>query len=104
MVTHNHNTNAYNVFKSLKATNLHEDFLYLSPLWKEYQEEYEALSKEEKDELIEEFNAYKQDTMKICCLTAHTCIQDVANVAHNVQLLMTGVTYCVGIEGFFCIV
>lgn len=63
--------------------------LKLVALQKEYQEEYEALSKEEKDELIEEFNAYKQDTMKICCLTAHTCIQDVANVAHNVQLLVS---------------
>lgn len=60
----------------------------LLTLQQEYHEEYEALTKEEKAEIIEEFNVHKQEGMKICCPTARACIQDVANVSRNMQLLV----------------
>ncbi|KAF8240562.1 hypothetical protein L208DRAFT_1528165 [Tricholoma matsutake] len=54
IVNHHNNMNAYNAFKSLKATE-EGNLMKLIMLQQEYHEEYEALTKEEKDELIEEF-------------------------------------------------
>lgn len=52
-------------------------------LQQEYHKEYKALTKEEKDDLIEEFNTHKQEDMKIHHPTACAHIQDVANSACN---------------------
>jgi hypothetical protein len=60
----------------------------LSTLQQEYHKEYEGLTKEEKAKLIEEFNTHKQEGMKIRRPTARARIQDVANVARNMQLLV----------------
>ena len=55
----------------------------LTVLQQEYHEEYEALTKEEKNDLVEEFKVHKQAGMKIRRPTARARIQDVANVACN---------------------
>jgi hypothetical protein len=61
----------------------------LLTLQQEYHEEYETLTKEEKAEIIEEFNTHKEEGMKIRRPTARGRIQDVANVARNMQLLVS---------------
>ena len=61
----------------------------LQVLQQDYHKEYDALTKEEREELVEEFNAHKEVGKKIRQPTAHACIQDVANVSHNMQLLVS---------------
>lgn len=61
----------------------------LQVLQADYQEEYEALTNDEKDELIIEFNAHKEEGAKVRRPTARARIQDVANVARNMQLLVS---------------
>ena len=46
----------------------------------DYSNKYNNLSKEDKDELIEEFKSIKKSALSICCPTALACIQDIANV------------------------
>jgi hypothetical protein len=61
----------------------------LQVLQQDYHEEYDALTKEEKEELVEEFNAHKEAGKKIRRPTARARIQDVANVSRNMQLLVS---------------
>ena len=61
----------------------------LQELQQEYHEEYEGLTREEKDELVAEFNANKEAGTKICRPTARARIQDVANVSRNMQMLVS---------------
>ena len=61
----------------------------LQVLQQDYHKEYDALTKEEKEELVEEFNAHKEAGKKIRRLTARARIQDVANVSRNMQLLVS---------------
>ena len=61
----------------------------LIDLQQKYQDEYEALTKEEKAELVEEFNSHKEEDAKVRRPTARGRIQDVANVARNMQLLVS---------------
>ena len=61
----------------------------LQDLQQEYHEEYDALTTEEKEELVEEFNAHKEAGTKIRQPSARACIQDVANVSRNMQLLVS---------------
>ena len=83
--------------RSLKVTFHHPSGLTesegnstkLQALQEEYRDEYEALSPEEKAELIEEFDAHKQEGLKIRRPMARARIQDVANVARNIQLLVS---------------
>jgi len=46
----------------------------------DYGNEYNDLSKEDKDKLIEEFKSIKKSALSIRRPTAHARIQDVANV------------------------
>ena len=55
----------------------------------EYHDEYDALTEEAKQELVKEFEVHKQEGMKIRCPTACARIQDIANVARNIQLLIS---------------
>jgi hypothetical protein len=64
----------------------------LRVLQQDYHEEYDALTKEEKEELVEEFKAHKEAGMKLRRPTARACIQDVANVSRNMQLLVSDQT------------
>ena len=57
-------------------------------LQQEYLEEYKALTNKEKAELVEEFETHKQEGIAVHQPTACACIQDVANVARNMQLLV----------------
>lgn len=60
----------------------------LKTLHEEYHDEYDALGPEEKNELIEEFDTHKHEGLKIRRPTARARIQDIANVARNMQLLV----------------
>lgn len=61
----------------------------LGELQQDYRDEYNALTKEEKDELVAEFNAHKEAGIKIRRPTARARIQDVANVSRNMQMLVS---------------
>ena len=54
----------------------------------DYGNKYNNLSKEDKDELIEEFKSIKKSALSIHCPTTHARIQDVANVVWNMELLV----------------
>jgi hypothetical protein len=61
----------------------------LGELQQDYRDEYNALTTEEKDELVAEFNAHKEAGFKIRRPTARARIQDVANVSRNMQMLVS---------------
>ena len=65
----------------------------LGELQWEYRNEYDGLTKEEKDELVAEFNPHKEVGIKIHQPTACACIQDVANVSHNMQMLVSNLNF-----------
>ena len=85
----------------------------------DYRDEYDTLTKEERDELVREFKEEKNTMRKIPRATARGRMQDVSNVTRNIRELvscsqsnvhlsdyvqMSGLNLRVGIEGFFCIV
>ena len=70
----------------------------LLTLQEQYQDEYEALTKEEKAELVEEFKINKAEGYKLQRPTARARIQDVANVTHNMQLLVSVYQMWYGID------
>ncbi|KAJ7848496.1 hypothetical protein B0H14DRAFT_2583013 [Mycena olivaceomarginata] len=50
------------------------------------------------------FTETKDKILKAHRDTPRACIRNVSNTVCNIQMLMHGLSYCVGIEGFFCIV
>ena len=60
----------------------------LIKLQEELKEEYEALTKEERDEIVEEFTVQRDERAKIKRPTPKARIIDVANVVRNMQLLV----------------
>ncbi|KAJ7086902.1 hypothetical protein B0H15DRAFT_781879 [Mycena belliarum] len=107
MVNHQEKVNPYNAFKAEKAAQLREEGTQgktAPELHDEYHAEYEALTAEEKETLVERFTMTKDDTQRIRRDTPRARMQDVSNVVRNIQMLMQGLNYRVGIEGFFCIV
>ncbi|KAJ7815527.1 hypothetical protein B0H14DRAFT_2603414 [Mycena olivaceomarginata] len=100
-------TNPWNAFTAEKAAQRREEGqtgLKAQGLQDEYKEEYEALTAEEKADLVTRYNAVKDDIPKIRRDTAKACVQDVSNTVRNIQMLLHGLSYRVGIEGLFCIV
>lgn len=61
----------------------------LREIQEDYHEEYNALTNEEKDELVAEFDAHKEAGIKIRRPTARARVQDVANVSRNMQMLVS---------------
>ena len=57
-------------------------------LQEDYHDEYDDLSKKEKEELVQEFNDEKGQLRKIPHPTARSRSQDVANVVRNIRLLV----------------
>ncbi|KAF8874789.1 hypothetical protein BD779DRAFT_1423976, partial [Infundibulicybe gibba] len=114
MINHRSKTNPFNAFKSAKAKEINAATDYtiatgtgsmnLLEIQDEYQDEYNALSKEEKDQLVEDFRNNKEAALNLRRPTAKARIQDVANVVRNMQELLSGLSRRVGIEAFFCIV
>ncbi|KAJ6591775.1 hypothetical protein DFH09DRAFT_1073634 [Mycena vulgaris] len=104
MVNHHKKINAYNAFKSEKAAECREngEALNVPALHKEYHEEYARLTEEEKAVLVQRFEEQRSEP-KICHLTPRARIQEVANTVRNMQMLLTGLSERVGIEGFFII-
>ena len=60
----------------------------LGEIQTDYGNEYNDLSKENKDELIEEFKSIKKSALSIRRPTARARIQDVANVVRNMEWLV----------------
>ena len=60
----------------------------LGEIQTDYGNEYNDLSKEDKDELIKEFKSIKKSALSIRRPTARARIQDVANVVRNMELLV----------------
>jgi hypothetical protein len=60
----------------------------LGEIQTDYGNEYNDLSKEDKDELIEEFKSIKKSALSIHRPAARARIQDVANVVRNMELLV----------------
>jgi hypothetical protein len=54
----------------------------------QYLDKYEALTQEERDELVQEFTLQKLEASHLRRPTARARIQDVANVARNIELLV----------------
>ncbi|KAJ7284760.1 hypothetical protein C8J57DRAFT_1052911 [Mycena rebaudengoi] len=96
MVHHQEKINPYNAFKSEKAAEarLHMDHI----------DEYNALTDEEKDTLVERFRDIRSRNFALRRDTPRAKIQDVANIVRNMKMLMAALGNRVGIEGFFCVV
>ncbi|KAJ6450455.1 hypothetical protein C8R47DRAFT_939218, partial [Mycena vitilis] len=106
MVRHKDEVNPYNVWKAAKAAELREEGTPLNAklIHQEYGNEYYALTEAEKNELIKNHSQIATRQAPLRRATPRACIQDVANIVCNMQLLMVGLNARVGIEGFFCVV
>ncbi|KAJ7803496.1 hypothetical protein B0H13DRAFT_1671678 [Mycena leptocephala] len=106
MVKHQEVVNPYNAFKSEKAAECRErgETRDATELHEEYIDEYRALTDAERTEYVARFETNRAQDIKLQRPTPRAKIQDVANIVRNMKLLMTGLSTCVGIEGFFCIV
>jgi hypothetical protein len=60
----------------------------LIKLQDDFKDKYEALTKEEREELVEEFTAQRDERGKIKWPTPKARIANVANVVRNIQLLV----------------
>ena len=60
----------------------------LIKLQDDFKDEYEALTKEEREELVEEFTMQRDERAKIKRPMHKARIADVANVVRNIQLLV----------------
>ncbi|KAJ7473509.1 hypothetical protein FB451DRAFT_1558700 [Mycena latifolia] len=105
MVNSHTKVNAYNAFKSEKAAECREngEAKRVPQLHVDYHEEYAQLTGEEKAELVERFTETRAEH-KIRRATPRARVQDVANTAHNIEMLLSSLSRRVGIEGFFVIV
>ncbi|KAJ6472628.1 hypothetical protein C8R45DRAFT_786362, partial [Mycena sanguinolenta] len=106
MIKHQEVVNPYNAFKSFKAAELREagESKNGAELHEDYFAEYQALSTQEKEALVEEFEKTRTRNFQLRRDTPRGRVQDVANVVRNMKMLMFGLGQRVGIEGFFCIV
>ncbi|KAJ7753382.1 hypothetical protein DFH07DRAFT_960222 [Mycena maculata] len=103
MVHQQTKTNPYNAFRAEKAAECGES-KNAPTLHEDYFDEYKHLTEQEKEALIERFKDTKARDVKLRRDTPRAKIQDVANIARNIKLLMIGLGTRVGVEGFFCIV
>ncbi|KAF9472020.1 hypothetical protein BDN70DRAFT_819271 [Pholiota conissans] len=99
-------TNSFNAFISIKAAQLRiegekENVIELQ---KRFKAEYDGLTPEERAGYVTEFNAIKDNSIHIPRATSRGCIQDIGNVARNIERLLESLKTRVGVEGFFCIV
>ncbi|KAJ7764193.1 hypothetical protein DFH07DRAFT_738404 [Mycena maculata] len=98
--------NPYNAFRAEKAAECRErgEAKDAPTLHQDYFDEYKHLTVVEKDALVARFKDTRAREVKIRRDTPHAKIQDVANIARNMKLLMVRLSTRVGVEGFFCIV
>ncbi|KAJ7062973.1 hypothetical protein B0H15DRAFT_958756 [Mycena belliarum] len=106
MLTHQTKVNPYNAFKAEKAAECRDrgEAKNVADLHNEYFEEYSQLTDEQKADIVERHQDLRTREVKLRRETPRGKIQDVANTARNMELLMVGLGRRVGIEGFFCIV
>lgn len=103
-------TNAFNAFKSIKAAELRAGVLVHIPLLqrnytllldgekenvisiqRDFKEEYDALTAEERAEYIVEFDAMKTSSAHVARHTSRGCIQDLANIARNMEVMVRSI-------------
>ncbi|KAJ6631845.1 hypothetical protein B0H10DRAFT_2206257 [Mycena sp. CBHHK59/15] len=99
--------NAYNAFKAEKAAERREEGskgMTAPELHAAYHAEYDNMTDEEKAALAQRHQEQREEIPKIRRDTPQGRMRDMSNVVRNIQLLMIGLMYRVGIEGFFCIV
>ncbi|KAF9032734.1 hypothetical protein BJ165DRAFT_1332693, partial [Panaeolus papilionaceus] len=106
MVSHQTKTNAHNAYLHFKSEeNRDEGVAMLAvALQKEYQDEYNNLTAEEREEIVREYDDKKSSALNIRQLTPQSRIADVSNTVCNMCQLMEGLQRHVGSEGFFCLV
>ncbi|KAJ6544861.1 hypothetical protein DFH09DRAFT_1321712 [Mycena vulgaris] len=107
MVNHHEKVNPYNAFKSKKAAQIREEDLEgknAPALHEEYFKEYFEWTPEEKAELVARFTESKEDAAKLQRDSPRAHMQDVSNTSRNIQKMLHGLSYHVGVEAFFCIV
>ncbi|KAF8163959.1 hypothetical protein BJ912DRAFT_830954, partial [Pholiota molesta] len=102
-------TNSFNAFTSIKAAQLRNAHTEgekenAVQIQKRYKSEYDSLTPEERAGYVTEFDAIKDNSIHVGRHTSRGCIQDIGNVARNMEKLLEGLKTRVGIEGFFCIV
>ncbi|KAJ7785380.1 hypothetical protein B0H14DRAFT_2630594 [Mycena olivaceomarginata] len=97
MITHQNALNPYNAFKNLKAAEAHKvgDSKSVTQLHTDHFEEYEALTPEEKTELVQEFEKTRTRNFQLRRDTPRARVQDVANVVCNMKMLALRVFFCV---------
>jgi hypothetical protein len=87
---------------------------------REYKDEYSALGKEEREELVREYKENIDGTKHLARPSPRGRIQDFSNTVRNLMMLVCDLLYflrtlhdvgkinglkaCVGVEGFFCLV
>ncbi|KAJ6485996.1 hypothetical protein C8R45DRAFT_828678, partial [Mycena sanguinolenta] len=113
MIYHQEAVNPYNAFKSFKAAELCEagEAKNGDALHQDHFAEYQALSKDEKDELIAEFEKPRTKNFQLRRDTPCGRIQDVANVVRNLKMLVRNTSSLIFrsftryfYKCFFCIV
>ncbi|KAJ7041290.1 hypothetical protein C8F04DRAFT_947546 [Mycena alexandri] len=106
MVHSQEKVNAYNAFKAEKAAELRAEgrVLLATELHEEYFAEYEAMTEEEKKDLVTRYAGVKAAAPKLRRDTPRARMRDVSNTCKNLEMLMYGLSYRVGVEGFFCVV
>ncbi|KAJ7229516.1 hypothetical protein B0H12DRAFT_1029962 [Mycena haematopus] len=106
MINHQEVVNPYNAFKSFKAAELREagEAKNAKEIHRDHFAEYEALTPDEKESLVQEFEKDRTQNFRLRRDTPRGKVQDVANVVRNMKMLMFSLGQRVGIEGFFCIV
>ncbi|KAJ7267849.1 hypothetical protein C8J57DRAFT_1613969 [Mycena rebaudengoi] len=106
MVHQQQNLNPYNAFKNAKAEENREAGISedAREIHRNHIEEYEALSQEEKNDLVTNFAKIKADNFHLRRDTPRAKIQDIANVVRNATMMFTGLAQRVGVEVFFCVV
>ncbi|KAJ6481140.1 hypothetical protein C8R45DRAFT_1100697 [Mycena sanguinolenta] len=105
MVNAQEKTNPYNAFKSEKAAQLQGRTLKAPELHTEFHHEYEAMTAEEKAAMVKRYDEeHKDEVQKMRRDTPMARIRDFSNTVKNIEQLMHGLSYRVGVEGFYCLV
>ncbi|KAJ6531520.1 hypothetical protein DFH09DRAFT_1284851 [Mycena vulgaris] len=106
MINHQQKPNPYNAYKAERAAENRELGIVqkVPELHKNIIDDYNLLTDEAKEALIERHIVLQNRNTKLRRDTPRAKIQDVSNVVRNMKMLLTALGNRVGIEGFFCLV
>ncbi|KAF7292671.1 hypothetical protein MIND_01165300 [Mycena indigotica] len=97
--------NPYNAFKHEKAIENQKNGVKenVEALHEAHHAEYQQLSEEEKNELVERLRKEREENVVLRRDTPKARAQDVANTARNITQLITALARRVGLDAFFCL-